>query len=70
MTLEDIINLKHSTKSSLYERLKDDFEALRLINKDSLTTVALDVLKNWNGEFNADSKGAVLFVNLIFSLDN
>lgn len=70
LTLEDIINLKHSTKSSLYERLKDDFEALRLINKDSLTTVALDVLKNWNGEFNADSKGAVLFVNLIFSLDN
>ena len=70
LTLEDIINLKHSTKSSLFERLKDDFEQLRTINKDSLTTVALDVLKNWNGEFNADSKGAVLFVNLIFSLDN
>ncbi len=69
LTIEELITLKHSTKSSLFERIKDDIEGLRKINKDSLTTVALDVLKNWNGEFNADSKGAVLFINLFFSLD-
>jgi len=69
LTLEELIKLKHSTKSSLFERIRDDFEGLREINKDSLTTVALDVLKNWNGEFNADSKGAVLFINLFFTLD-
>ncbi len=69
LTLEELVNLKHSTKSSLFERIRDDFEGLREINKDSLTNVALDVLKNWNGEFNADSKGAVLFINLFFSLD-
>ena len=69
LTLEQLIKLKHSTKSSLFERIKDDFEDLRKINSDSLTTVALDVLKNWDGEFNEDSKGAVLFINLFFSLD-
>ncbi|MCF6349353.1 MAG: penicillin acylase family protein [Flavobacteriaceae bacterium] len=70
LTIEELITLKHSTKSSLFERIKDDIEGLRAINKDSLTTVALDVFKNWNGEFNADSKGAVLFINLFFSLDS
>ena len=69
LTIEELVNLKHSTKSSLFNRIKDDFESLREINKDSLTMVALDVLKNWDGEFNADSKGAVLFINLFFSLD-
>jgi acyl-homoserine-lactone acylase len=69
LTLEELVNLKHSTKSSLFERIRDDLEGLRKMNKDSLTTVALDVFKNWNGEFNADSKGAVLFINLFFSLD-
>ncbi len=69
LTIEKIITLKHSTKSSLFERIRDDFEELRKINNDSLTTIALDVLKNWNGEFNADSKGAVLFINLFFTLD-
>jgi len=69
LTLEELVRLKHSTKSSLFNRIKDDFEGLRKMNNDSLTTVALDVLKNWSGEFNADSKGAVLFINLFFSLD-
>ncbi len=70
LTLDEIITLKHSTKSSLFERLRDDFEGLRSMNPDSLTTAALNTLKNWNGEFNADSKGAVLFINLFFSLNN
>ncbi len=69
LTLEKLVELKHATNSSLFNRIKDDLEALREINKDSLTNAALDVLKNWNGEFNKDSKGAVLFVNLYFSLD-
>ena len=70
LTLDEIITLKHSTKSSLFERLRDDFEGLRSMNPDSLTTAALNTLKNWNGEFNAESKGAVLFINLFFSLNN
>ncbi len=70
LTLDEIIILKHSTKSSLFERLRDDFEGLRSMNPDSLTTAALNTLKNWNGEFNADSKGAVLFINLFFSLNH
>ena len=69
LTLEELVKLKHSTKSSLFIRIKDDFEALKEINKDSLTSVALNALTNWNGEFNEDSKAAVLFVNLYFSLD-
>ena len=69
LTLEELVNLKHSTKSSLFIRIKDDFEALKEINTDSITSVALNALTNWNGEFNEDSKAAVLFVNLYFSLD-
>jgi len=69
LTIEELIRLKHSTKSSLFNRIRDDIEGLRKINTDSLTNVALNVLKNWDGEFNADSKGAVLFINLFFSLE-
>jgi len=69
LTIEELVALKHSTKSSLFVRIKDDFEGLKSTNNDSLTSAALDVLQRWNGEFNADSKGAVLFVNLFFTLD-
>ena len=67
LTIEEVVRLKHSTKSSFFERIKDDFYGLK--SNDSLTLAALDVLQRWDGEFNADSKGAVLFVNLFFTLD-
>lgn len=65
LTLDNFIKLKHDTKSELALRLQDDFEALKGLTKDSLTTASLNVLTEWDASFEASSKGAILFMNVI-----
>jgi len=65
LTLDELITLKHDTKSELALRIQDDLESLKGSTKDSLTLAALNVLTEWDGSFNSSSKGAILFMNLI-----
>lgn len=65
LTLDDMISLKHDTRSELALRIKDDLESLKESTKDSLTIAALNVLSDWDGSFDSSSRGAVLFMNLI-----
>jgi len=65
LTLENFINLKHDTKSELALRIKEELVDLKAISEDSLTLAALDVLTKWDGSYDASSRGAVLFINLI-----
>ncbi|WP_340064760.1 penicillin acylase family protein [Ascidiimonas aurantiaca] len=64
LTLEAFISLKHDTRSQMALRLQDDFLALLNIAEDSTTRKALKVLSEWDGSFDNESTGAVLFVNL------
>lgn len=68
LTLESFIALKHDTHSELALRLKDDIAKLTSLTEDSLTLAALDVLNNWDGTFDPQSKGTLLFINFIQSL--
>jgi len=64
LTLDDMISIKHDTRSELALRIKDDLESLKESTKDSLTIAALNVLSDWDGSFDSSSRGAVLFMNL------
>lgn len=66
-TLESFIELKHDTKSQMAIRLRDDLAELESMTEDVITLEALKVLADWDGSFDADSKGAVLFTNIIFA---
>lgn len=68
LTLESMIALKHDTHSELALRLKDDIENLKTHTDDSLTLAALNVLNQWDGSFDADSKGTLLFFNFMQNL--
>ncbi|PHN05193.1 penicillin acylase family protein [Flavilitoribacter nigricans] len=65
LDLNEFIRLKHDTRSELALRLQDEFRQLMKETTDSLTLSALEVLTKWDGAFEADSEGAVLFANLI-----
>ena len=65
LTLEKLIVLKHDTKSELALRIREELESLKETYEDSLSLAALNVLTTWDGSFDASSKGAVLFINLI-----
>ncbi|MBT8218728.1 MAG: penicillin acylase family protein [Bacteroidia bacterium] len=67
LSFEEFINLKHDTKSQMALRIQDDLAALTDQAPDSLTRAALDLMSNWDGTFNADSKGSLLFTNMILS---
>jgi acyl-homoserine-lactone acylase len=69
LTFDEFVKLKHDTHSELALRLKDEIEELKKLNNDSLTSSALEVLSQWDTQFNANSKGAVLFINLINKVD-
>ena len=65
LTLDQFIALKHDTKSELALRLQDDFEELKALTDDSLTMAALNVLTEWDGSFDAESTGSILFFSLV-----
>lgn len=68
ITFDELIEYKHSTNVGLAERILDDFIPLKDQVKDSTTRAAFEVLDSWDKNFNADSKGAVLFISWIQKL--
>ncbi len=65
LTMDDFIRLKHDTRSEMALRLQEELKELRGLSADSLTTAALDDLLAWDTRFDAESKGAILFINVI-----
>ena len=67
LTLEDIVEMKHSMRALTAERMKEDLvKALRNENDPELSKVA-DYLDQWDGQFAADSRGSVVYYEWIRS---
>lgn len=67
LTLEKFVELKHSTASRMFFRIKDDLEGLKGMTEDSETLEALNVLTAWDGNFDADSKQAAFFASFMMA---
>ena len=61
LTLDELVARKHDTHMELAERLLDDLDAAVTANGDSLARAAMAVLRTWDRQARADSRGAVLF---------
>ncbi|MBR9776492.1 MAG: acylase [Cytophagales bacterium] len=61
LNLDQLIALKHDTKSEYFLRIKEDLRNINSMELDSLTKEALEILLSWNGAFEANSTGPVLF---------
>jgi acyl-homoserine-lactone acylase len=62
LSLEDVIELKHSYRMLLADRVKDDLiAAVRATSPDAATVSALEQLAKWDNTAGPNSKGAVLF---------
>jgi acyl-homoserine-lactone acylase len=57
-----LVELKHDNKAELALRLRDDLLALKNITSDSLVLSAIDVMTEWDGSFDAESLGAIFFM--------
>ncbi|MEO1623939.1 MAG: penicillin acylase family protein [Bacteroidota bacterium] len=68
VSLEQMVEWKHDTRSSLAERWRDDLQALKQHSQDSLSLAAIDALLEWDGTFESSSKGAVLFHRFVQQL--
>ncbi len=60
ITLEELVEYKHSTRMELADRILDDLIPVSR-RRGGLARRAADVLESWDREANADSRGAVLF---------
>jgi acyl-homoserine-lactone acylase len=62
LSLEEIVELKHSMRMLLADRVKDDLiAAVRASNPDSLVAVAIDLIEAWDNTVAPESRGGVLF---------
>jgi acyl-homoserine-lactone acylase len=61
IAFEEMVKYKHSTRMELAERLIDDLTAAAQQQGGELARRAAEVLKAWDRQANADSRGAVLF---------
>jgi len=62
LTIEDAIELKHSPRMLLADRVADDLvAAVRASSPDADQLAAIEVLESWDHTATADSRGAVLF---------
>ncbi|MGI8618739.1 MAG: penicillin acylase family protein [Gemmatimonadaceae bacterium] len=62
LTLEDVIQLKHSYRMLLADRVKDDLlAAVRGSRPDSLVSQAAEVIARWDNTTAHESRGGVLF---------
>lgn len=69
LSFEEFIDLKHDTKSSYALRIKDEIRVLKSQVQDSLTQRAVELIDQWDGSFEADSRAALFFVSLSRYLD-
>ena len=75
LTLEEVVERKHSMKMLLADQLKDDLlKALKAETTEEEMSKAISHLENWNNSVEAESRGGVLFeewyVNYAKSMDN
>ena len=61
LTLEDIVELKHTPRMLLAERVIDDLLAAARAAGDPVVREAVEVLSNWDLTAAADSRGGLLF---------
>ena len=61
ISFEEMLEYKHSTRAELADRLLDDLIPAARERGGELAQKAADVLKVWDRQTNADSRGAVLF---------
>ena len=61
VTLEELIEYKHSTHMGLADRLLPDLVAAARAKGDSTAKLAADVLEKWDRNADVGSRGAVLF---------
>src|SRR5690606_13194621 len=62
LSLEDVVELKHSTKMLLADRVKPDLvAAVRAAGATGEVASALELLERWDNTVSADSRGGVLF---------
>jgi len=62
LTLEEVVDLKHSMRMLLADRIKEDLiVAVRSSNPEPELSRAIQVIENWNNTVAAESRGAELF---------
>ena len=61
-TLDKLVADKYSTRSELADRVLDDLIAAVRTSGDDKARQAAEALSNWDRSFNAESKGALLFM--------
>ncbi|MGH2551692.1 MAG: acylase [Thermomicrobiales bacterium] len=61
MSLERMIELKHSSRFELADRVLDDLIAAANVSSEEIAKRAATVLATWDREANADSTGVLLF---------
>lgn len=62
ISFDRLVALKHDNKAELALRLQDDLLALKNQTSDSLVLAAIDVMTKWNGSYDANSLGAMFFM--------
>lgn len=70
ISFEELVDYKLDTGMEVAERFLDDLLAAVEQYPDPVAVEAAAVLRNWDGETNTDSKGAVLFARWIDKLGN
>jgi acyl-homoserine-lactone acylase len=62
LSLEDVVELKHSMKMILADRVKDDLvRAVRSRNPSEEASDAIDLIETWDNRVARESRGATLF---------
>ncbi|BAZ43886.1 peptidase S45, penicillin amidase [Chondrocystis sp. NIES-4102] len=69
ISLEEMIEDKHSTHMEIADRLLDDLLPALHQEKSSFALQVANVLEKWDRQTNADSKGAVLFAAWLETID-
>ena len=62
ITLDELVAYKYDTRAEIADRLLDDLIAAARQSDDPLVQEAIDVLTAWDRQYNADSRGALLFL--------
>lgn len=62
ITYDDLLSYKHSTRMALADRVLDDLLAAAAASEKQVAREAAAVLERWDRGTDADSRGAVLFI--------
>lgn len=65
ISFDELVSLKHDNQAEFALRIQDDILELRDSTTDSLTLAAIKTITAWDGSFDSNSMGALLFVEFI-----